>query len=255
MYLCYVDDSGTDSVRTLTGLLVPAAGWGDLLHGWLEGRREVEALWGVPKNAELHAFKLVKGRGRYCPTPEQEAKFREGSRIAAHEMLLKRLARCENLIVTTVACRTKVLPDVYACFVEHLEEWAAAQDTHVMVVLDGNPGPADTDGLTVDQAADAWRQAVRNAAPYRGAHRGLPLASRRVLEDPVMQDSAYSQLIQAADMVAYAAFHHLACRDETLWPKLKPIGLMSRSYRRLAERWLGDPADEGIIWKTAPSGA
>lgn len=255
MYLCYVDDSGSDRIRTLTGLLVPASGWGDLLHCWLEGRREVESEWGVPKNTELHAVKLVKGRGQFCSTPEQEARFHKRSRIAAHEMLLKRLARCENLTVTTVACRTSVLPDVYTCFVEHLEEWAAAQDTHVMVVLDGNPGPADTDGLSAQEASEAWRHAVRNAAPYRGVHRGLPLASRRVLEDPIMQDSAHSQLIQAADMVAYAAYHHLACGDPGLWPKLTPIGSMSRSYRRLEPRWLGDPAGEGIVWKDAPGGS
>ncbi|MEV7177796.1 DUF3800 domain-containing protein [Kitasatospora sp. NPDC093679] len=255
MYLCYVDDSGSDNIRTLTGLLVPAAGWSDVMHCWLEGRRAVEAEWGVAKSTELHAVKLVKGRGRFCVTEEQDKLFQKPSRIAAHEMLLKRLARCENVTVTTVACRTSVLPDVYTCFVEHLEEWAAAKDTHVMVVLDGNPGPADTDGLTAEAASEAWRHAVRNAAPYRGVHRGLPLASRRVLEDPVMQDSAHSQLIQAADMVAYAAYHHLACSDPTLWPRLKPIGPMSRSYRRLKPRWLGDPAGEGIVWRDAPGGS
>ncbi|MFJ9522674.1 DUF3800 domain-containing protein [Kitasatospora sp. NPDC101801] len=248
MYLCYVDDSGTGDVRTMTGLLIPATGWNDLLHCWLEGRREVERTWGVPKNAELHAVKLVKGRGTFCSTAEQEKQFSKPARIRAHEMMLQRLARCEQLVVTTVACRTKVHTDVYRCFVEHIERWAAERDTHVLIVLDGNPGPEDSDRLSGEAAAEAWRQAVRSAAPYRDTHRGLPLASRRVLEDPVMQDSAYSQLIQAADMVAYAAFHHLALADATLWPKLSPVGPMSRSYKRLSTRWMGDPELEGFVW-------
>ncbi|MBK5237805.1 MAG: DUF3800 domain-containing protein [Actinomycetales bacterium] len=38
-------------------------------------------------------------------------------------------------------------------------------------------------------------------------HRDLSITNRRVVEDVIMQDSKYSQLIQAADLAAYAAFH------------------------------------------------
>ncbi|MGW9425403.1 DUF3800 domain-containing protein [Streptomyces koyangensis] len=79
-------------------------------------------------------------------------------------------------------------------------------------------------------------------------HRSLPLYTRRVLEDPVMQDSRYSQFIQAADMVGYAAFHHLMLGRPEVWPKQKPLGPMSKAYRRLAGHWLPGHGTDGIVW-------
>src|SRR5699024_8887060 len=40
---------------------------------------------------------------------------------------------------------------------------------------------------------------------YREAHRALPRATRRVIEDPIYTDSKSSQLMQMADHVAWCA--------------------------------------------------
>ncbi|MFD7734158.1 DUF3800 domain-containing protein [Kitasatospora phosalacinea] len=255
MYFCYADDSGANDARTLTGLLVPEDGWNDLLHCWLEGRRALEDTWAVPKNYELHANELIKGRGRPCPTPEQNNAFSRPARRAAHDLMMRHLARCESLRVMTVAGRTAQVPTIYQSFVNHLETWALRQDTRVVILYDGQAGPHDTGSLTPAQAQEAWQQAVRNAKPYRDHHRGLPLASRRVLEDPIMQDSRFSQFIQAADMVGYAAFHHLVGKHPDIWPKLTPARGMSKAYRRLSDHWLEDHGDEGIVWTDDQHGA
>ncbi|MCK2241252.1 MULTISPECIES: DUF3800 domain-containing protein [unclassified Crossiella] len=44
---------------------------------------------------------------------------------------------------------------------------------------------------------------------YRGAHRSLKLATRRIVEDPAFQGSHLSQLVQLADLVAYSAYMHV----------------------------------------------
>jgi hypothetical protein len=69
-----------------------------------------------------------------------------------------------------------------------------------------------------------------------------------VLEDPIMQDSRYSQFIQAADMVGYAAFHHLVGLHPDIWPKLTPAQGMSRAYGRLSGHWLEGHGHDGIVW-------
>ncbi|MFJ6862240.1 DUF3800 domain-containing protein [Streptomyces werraensis] len=99
-----------------------------------------------------------------------------------------------------------------------------------------------------EAAREAWKQAIRGAKPYRDTHRSLPLASRRVLKDPIMQDSRYSQFIQAADLVGYAAFHHLMFARPEVWPKLTPMGHMSKAYRRLTGHWLTGHGTDGIVW-------
>jgi hypothetical protein len=248
VHLCYVDDSGADQGRTVTGLLIPEEGWSDLLHHWLEGRRKLESEWGVLKNSELHANALVKGRGRFCGSNSQDRKFHGPARLAAHELMLRHLAKCESLRVLTVGGHTRFLTDIYQAFVEHLEAWALAEDTRVMIFYDGLAGPADTQGMAPQEAQEEWNRAVRNAKPYRDTHRGLLLAARRVLEDPIMQDSKTSQFIQAADMVAYAAFHHVAQSKPEVWPKLNPMPGLTKSYRRLSARWLPDHGAEGIVW-------
>ncbi|WP_406368929.1 DUF3800 domain-containing protein [Streptomyces sp. NBC_01546] len=248
MYFCYVDDSGADQTRTLTGLLVPEEGWSDLLHHWLEGRRKLDETWGVPKNTELHAVHLVKGRGRPCATEEQNDSFGRQARIAAHDLMIRHVTKCESVRVLTVAGATAQIAKVYHSFVNHLEAWAAEQDTRVMIMFDGQSGPDDVEETGQEKAQEAWKQAIRGAKPYRDAHRGLPLASRRVLEDPIMQDSRYSQFIQAADLVGYAAFHHLALERPQVWPKLQPMGPMSKAYKRLSQHWLPGHGTDGVVW-------
>ncbi|MER6560182.1 DUF3800 domain-containing protein [Streptomyces sp. NPDC001027] len=253
MYFCYADDSGADQGRTLTGLLVPEEGWNDLLHCWLEGRRGLEETWGISKNTELHANSLVKGRGRPCATDEQNQRFGRPARLAAHDLMMRHLARCSSLRVLTVAGRTAQIAEVYQGFVDHLELWALEQDTRVLIMYDGQAGPEDTSGMAQEDAQKLWEQAVRNASPYRAAHRQLPLTTRRILEDPIMQDSRYSQFIQAADMVGYAAFHHLGLAHPDVWPKMTPVGAMSKAYRRLSQHWLSGHGTDGIVWLDAES--
>ncbi len=248
VYFCYVDDSGADQGRTLTGLLVPEEGWSDLLHHWLEGRRKLQETWGVPKNTELHAVDLVKGRGRPCATENQNKSFGRPARIAAHDLMLRHLAKCESVRVLTVAGGTSRIATVYRAFVSHLEVWALEEETRVVIMCDGQSGPDEVEEVGQEKAQDVWRQAIRGAKPYRDAHRSLPLASRRVLEDPVMQDSRYSQLIQAADLVGYAAFHHLMLARPEVWPKMTAMGSMSKAYKRLRHHWLPGYGTDGVVW-------
>lgn len=55
---------------------------------------------------------------------------------------------------------------------------------------------------------------------YLSAHRGLPLATRSVIEDPVFQHSHRSQWVQLADIAAYASYQHLLQHEgkEFSWP-------------------------------------
>jgi hypothetical protein len=45
---------------------------------------------------------------------------------------------------------------------------------------------------------------------YREAHRKLKLRSRSLIEDSLFQPGRLSQWVQMADLVAYAAYMHLA---------------------------------------------
>lgn len=286
MHLCYVDDSGRDGIVTFTGLLVPAAGWNCLLSCWLDGRQQLsrEPTWRVDKHAELHANVLLKrGSGRFCePGCAQpgcadagrcgesgsdccaaeccvdrccgqrwfEGRFSgQGARDSAYRIMMEKLSRCPALTVTTVACHTRNSPKAYQGFVNRLDRWAADNDTSVVIFLDGPQGPIDSTGMTVEQIKAEQDRSTRNAAPYRRTHRELDLGPRRVIEDPLVTDSRYSQLIQAADLVAYGAYQHLWSAGG--WPSGGryggPNANVVKAYRKLAPRWLPG-SDSGIDW-------
>src|SRR5690625_2051843 len=118
MYLAYVDDSG-DSKHgaTLTALLVESEHWAGVLDAWLAGRRAVHQEFGVRKHAELHAMELYKGRGKYCETPQQEARFGKTLRAAAGRIVLSHLSKYEHFRVLTVGSRVLSKPTLYAMFV------------------------------------------------------------------------------------------------------------------------------------------
>ncbi|MEJ3747193.1 DUF3800 domain-containing protein [Actinomycetes bacterium KLBMP 9797] len=251
MHLAYADDSGRDNARTVTGLVVPAHGWNEFLHCWLEARERLTATWGVRKHAELHGIELARGRGSYCASDEEELVFRRRHvRLRAYDLMLAALAQCENLVVTTVCTDSAHLPTAYRKFVEHLQQWATSVDSRVLIMLDGQGYPVGTESITADKTAAKVLNAYRDAMPFQRVHRDLHLRARRVIEDPFIQDSKLSQLIQAADLAAYAATQWIWENTE-VWPKGpnrgRPVTELATSYERLSNRWLPN-SDHGIYW-------
>lgn len=244
-----MDDSG-DSKRgvTLSALIVEDIYWSGLLEAWLTGRRKIHQAFGVPKNRELHGIELYKGRGRLCETDEQHSAYTTGPRDRTGQMMLAELAQFKNFEVLTVGTTEVRKPIAYARFIAKLEDWAAEHDTHLMVFYDGQQGLASPDSdPTLDELAELWENAIRNAAPYRSAHRELELATRRVIEDVVMQDSRYSQFIQAADLIAYGAFQKHRQQHPEIWGQGKPHVGAIRAYMRVAKHWPKD-TDFGVYW-------
>ncbi|HET7415655.1 MAG TPA: DUF3800 domain-containing protein [Arthrobacter sp.] len=245
MYLCYADDSGDDDGRTITALLIPVQSWTTLLGGWLAARAELSETWGVKKHAELHSYDLFANRGRYCETLEQEKRFGPPSRRRAFALAMKRLGQIEGLVTFTVATDLVTMADVYEIFLRHVQHWAEAHSTHVMVIYDGMDAFDTNPDETIEQHRRDRRAALGNARPLRKVHRNLDLGTRRIIEDVVMQDSKVSQLIQAADMASYAAFQFAKEQYPGSWVHDEPVTAAARTHHWLASTWPED-ADEGL---------
>ena len=250
VHICYVDDSG-DSKHgvTLTGLLIEDRDWSGVLEAWLDGRRDLHREFGVPKTAELHATKLYKGRGEFCETAEQNARFGTDKRSAAARIMLSKLAQHGHLQVVTLGMGEVSKPLAYARFIAWLDEWAEDNDTYVLVMYDGQQGLGDPDeDLQPPRDRELWETALRDASPYREVHRSLDIHRRRVVEDVVMQDSRYSQLIQAADLVAYGAFQKHKQEHPEIWSaRSKPVVGAIKAYMRLSRHWPSE-SDFGVHW-------
>lgn len=252
MYFCYIDDSGdSKSGSTMSVILVEDKHWSGLLGSWLDARHNVHEEWGLGKNTEIHAHKLLKGRGKFCDTEEQNNKFNSTARGAASRVLLNNLATYEDFRVLTFGMATTRNHELYEKVIDYLEDWALEEDTYLMVFYDGMQGfkhLLDDGDLEPQEARTQWTLAGRNASVYRSVHRNLDISKRRVLEDVLMQDSKYNQLIQAADLIAYCAYHkHLQNHPEIWGPRNEALPAAAKAYSRLRKHW-ADESDEGMIW-------
>ena len=248
--LCYVDDSGDSKHGViLSAILVEDRAWNGVLAAWLDGRRAISEEFGVSKSKELHAVNLDKGRGNFLSEGMSANSFTSHQRDATGRIMLSHLSRAEGFRVVTLAISRRSKSVAYRDFLCWLDNWAAQEDETAMVFYDGHQGYSpDLLNVSQEEAGREWETALREAAPYRTAHRGLEISTRRIVEDVVMQDSRYSQLIQAADLIAYGAFHKHAQDHPEVWgKKIRPVPGAIRAYMKLRHRWLPE-SENGIIW-------
>jgi len=122
-------------------------------------------------------------------------KYVRNKRVAVLEQALANVGTCEQIRLGVAHRHTasrnrdfaRQKAEVYADLVAYLDGMLEQAGEVGLLVLDG-------DGSDIS---------------FRGGHRRLPLASRRLLEDPLYQRSHSTQLIQMADLVAFAGYQSL----------------------------------------------
>ncbi len=140
-----------------------------------------------------------------------------------------------------VASPNMKVGELYHWWIGELDELLADRDEEAIIVVDG-----------LDDSS------------YRPAHRALDLRARRIIEDPLMQSSRHSQLIQMADLIAHAAFQHLAgdAKKRFMWdwyPQLLPNSVFAGEWgapqsggprKAKAPRWRGlvHQVDRRPVW-------
>lgn len=228
--------------------MIEEQNWSSVLDCWLKGRREIYNEFRVLKNREIHANHLYKGRKSYCETPEEDARFGTAKRAAAGRVLLSWLAKA-SFTTLTFGTAERSKPKAYARAIAALEDWATENDTFLLVFYDGQQGLAAPDEeVTAERSRELWETAIRDAKPYREVHRDLDIDNRRIIEDPIMQDSKYSQLIQAVDLIAYGAYHLHKQNHPDLWgtsSTVVPEAIIA--YKKLTKHW-PTTTENGVIW-------
>lgn len=190
-----MDDSGSErsGIASFSWLELADRDWSVALGRWFDYRDELWRHHGVGKAVEIHSTSFANGRGR--PSVDEAFNASKKARRDAFRRGIEAMASLPGLGVGTVYGRTRGRHGdyrsermrVYGQLVRVLDERAARDGGHVLVVMDGDG--TDTGYIT--------------------AHRALRLRTRRVLEDPLFQPSDRSQWLQMADMVAYSAYQEV----------------------------------------------
>lgn len=206
MRLFYVDDSGSaehGGLIVYAWVEVSPTSWAPALRTWLDLRKELARDFGIPVSRELHCTHHTQGRGKVAnhPPARHVATSADGTMIVLWKDLGREVG--ERCLRTRTLLPGVRVGSVFRWVPEGGKAWGAAKyETYadLVAMIDRELAAEDAFGIITMDGDDE---------NYRSAHRALPLATRRVLEDPVAHDSRRSQWAQIADLVAYTVNIHL----------------------------------------------
>ena len=233
MMLAYVDETGNTGDPHLQGstamyglgcVLVDVADWPAAFEGMLAFRRRVRETFGLPMRSELKANYLVRGSGSLA-----------GANLAPAQRAL--IYRAHLRVLQTVNARAfavlvdKTCPRLYGGDYFHLAWEGLLQRLERSSTYESKPFMIIHD----EGENDAVRRMVRKArrhltAGNLGGGGGRLLPATRLVEDPQPRTWQLSYFIQAADLVAYAAFRAVSppgagaarVTPSSLWGELGP---------------------------------
>lgn len=239
MYICYADDSGDDFSTSISCILIPESNWSDFMQVWLSARQLIKSKFGIDKNAELHASKLLKARGRYASKDASNDYISPENRELAFSYMISAIASFESVHTHTVVTNSGSAPLAYENFLNWLNQWAISKDQHVIVFYDGKDSSNIESHTDPAQIHSEIEMAYRSARPYKLAHRKLEISNRKIIEDVIMQDSKSSQLIQAADLVACCSLNYSRINHPKFWKNPeKAIPIAASAHELLADTWI-----------------
>lgn len=208
MLLAYVDESGNtgDVLRggtlmfCLGCVLVDADEWPNAFDEFIDFRRRLNSSHRVPMRAEVKASYLLRNSGDLRPV-----NLGVGARHVIYRAHLRMLQHLPvRAFAIAVDKRGRSLSPA-ACFglaweglLQRLEGTSRRERATFVVIHDEGEN-------------DAVRRWVRRSRRFLTAGSafgtgGQQLAARLLIDDPVPRRSSHSYFIQAADLVAYAAF-------------------------------------------------
>ena len=226
----YIDESNDKTLFAVTAIAIPflrlvEEKWKIVWPGYLTTAKAWRAAVAdelkVPRSKELHAWKLVSGRGNYLYGKRQLSKANAG---ATYRRLLE-LAKFvpDDSVITVVGSRgpqmyghERLERVMYALF-QRMRRQCAARDCNAMTFF--------------DQGHNEYRRLYRKAQVYLltgsrfGEPRNLPLDM--FVKDGNEKNSKHCLFTQLADLISYAALAKLRFEKGVMDQNQQDIGLDS----------------------------
>ena len=236
MHFVYIDDSGDERTRCFSALVIHESVWKNTHAAIKQHRRQLKVSDGMLVTKELHATEFVAGRGRVGP-----AIVTKGRRCEIFTQTLDLIASLPNLHLFNAICPRANERTLFERLVNRINRTMAEWKSNALIVHDEGK----------DYTSMIRRMGVYNPIQSRygtwpdgKTYRNIP--TDRILEDIVFRQSHKSDLIQMADLCAYALF-----RSEFPLPSKTKYGL-DRAFEALhpiciKAAFAGDPKRLGII--------
>lgn len=219
MYLMYVDESGDCGLVNsptryfvLSGLVLHELRWHQCLEQIQAYRQRMRGAFGLKLREEIHAAAMLNRPGKLV-------RIKRNDRLTIIRAFADELAAMADLHVINIVVDKQGKPADYDVF---LHAWRALVQRFANTMTHRNfPGPrnADERGMVLADYTDTvkltrlMRQMRRyNPVPNQSGHglgyRNMQLGN--IAEDPSFRNSQDSYFIQAADVLAFLLYQHIA---------------------------------------------
>jgi hypothetical protein len=254
MHIMYVDESGDPGFKgharhfILSALVVPATDWRESFDRHHQMRRYLNATYGYPVRAELHAAALVDTR--YGGTYVRRLGGRR-TRMRLYQDVMRNIPQIfptaktlsvyidKDAAQTTSYQRDNYLELAWRYLITRFHNFLTWN-------CQGQPGLVFSDDMAPATVQALLRKMrVYNPVPSRyGPYYNVPV--RTIIEDPVFRNSEHSYFVQMADMIAHSLYRKIAVKGSyrrynlhAFYDYLEPIALKEVSNK--------DPWNMGIV--------
>lgn len=231
MDVFYIDESHDKTVYAVTAITVPflrrgenfwRIAWPDYLAAAKNWRRSVAASQKIPVSKELHATKLVSGRGNYL-YGKRQLKRTDAAQVYREILSSVDFVPSES-IITVVGVRGRSLygherlERVMHALFQRMRRQCQARNVNAMVFFDeGHP-----------EYRALYRRAMVNlptGSMFGMPARNLPLDM--FVKDGNFKDSKHCLFTQLADLISYAALSKVRHERGLMDPAQEAIGLQT----------------------------
>lgn len=197
MHLIYIDDSRDEKLCVFSALAIPIERWRANFQKIREFRRELKRSDGIYVYKELHAWKLVSGRGNI--SEKIVTKYR---RCQIFREAVGLVAQLEGARLFNAVFPRKQQDRAFEYMVNRINRALEAWESHGILFCDEGNDNTITKLIRkmgvynpIPSQFGAWQDTGQST-------RNIPID--RIVEDPVFKKSERSYFIQLVDMVAYA---------------------------------------------------
>jgi hypothetical protein len=221
MHLLYIDESMDEKTCVISALAVPSESWQDTFRNVKEWRRGLRRTDGVFVHKELHAWKLVSGRGDI--SDRVVTKYRRCQILVE---ALELLASLEGLRLFNAVARRSERLRLFERLLNRINRTMETWDSRAVLIID--------EGYEVEYTRLTRKLHVYNPIPSSYGTwadtgkltRNIPI--ERIIEDPFFKRSGQSYFLQLADFCGYSLL-----RRENPIPSKTRYGL-DKAFGKLA---------------------
>jgi hypothetical protein len=257
----YIDESGDQVNFAVTGIAIPllrptkhgewAFVWDDWLRRAIGSRKLLHNTHRIPSRKELHAVKLVAGRGRYR---DGKRRFTRPAGCAVYQWMMSNLDWLPPSSVISVAGtassqlygHTRLEASMYGLF-QRMERHSKHQKTTALAFFDAGHGE--------------YRKLFRKARRFLptgskfgnwGTKSSTNIPMESFLKDANFKDSRHCIFTQIADLLAYGVFLKAKHSAGSLAP-WQAAAQLETAYDRIPSSVINQAANsrrhpDGIVW-------